>query len=69
MFLARRNKSAPVANACRYNANPVKPRSARSTIPGGNTRVNNPTDTRSDKRVAVSGFSIQHGPYPKTTPL
>ena len=27
-----------------------------STTSGGNTRVNKPTDTRSDKRVAVSGF-------------
>lgn len=53
LFLARHNKSAPVADACCHNANPVKPRSARSTIPGSSRSTNTFDRASSD---------VVHGP-------
>ena len=48
MFLARHNKSAPVAAACCHKANPVKPRSASSTIPGSSRSISGFDSASSD---------------------
>ena len=56
-------------NRCRCS---VRPASAitSSTTPGGNTRVNNPTDTRSDNRRSDSGFTQQaRATHPNYTPV
>ena len=48
MFLARHNKSAPVAAACSHKANPVNPRSASSTIPGSSRSTSSLDSDNSD---------------------
>ncbi len=52
--------------------NSVRPATAitSSTSPGGNTRVNNPTDTKSDRRRSETGFNHPaRGIHPNYTPV
>ena len=48
---------------------PPRPAITSSTTSGGNTRVNNPTDTRSDNRRSDTGFTHPARASTQTTPL